>query len=265
VALEFGAMASSELLSMRDGSLSLRDVCVTFGALRAVDGVSLEVSAGQRRAIIGPNGAGKTTLFNAIAGEVTPNAGSIVLGGRDVTRLRTHDRVALGIGRTYQITNLFAELTIEDNMRLALRGLSSRKFSLLGTAAPADENEALGTALERSGLAARRHTLTRALSYGEQRQLEFALALATRPTLLLLDEPAAGLSPAERVTIAATIRALPRDLTLVLIEHDIDLALGLVDHVTCMHEGRVLVEGTPDEIRANARVQEVYLGTPHHA
>ncbi|HZQ62224.1 MAG TPA: ABC transporter ATP-binding protein [Casimicrobiaceae bacterium] len=250
---------------MRDGSLALRGVCVTFGALRAVDGVSLDVPAGERRAIIGPNGAGKTTLFNAIAGEVTPTAGAILLGGRDVTRLRTHQRVALGIGRTYQITNLFAELTIEDNLRLALRGLSRRKFSLLGGSAPGQENDAVAAALERCGLARRRGSLTRALSYGEQRQLEFALALASRPALLLLDEPAAGLSPAERVDIAATIRGLPRELTLILIEHDIDLALGLVDHVTCMHEGRILVEGTPDEIRANARVQEVYLGTPHHA
>jgi branched-chain amino acid transport system ATP-binding protein len=250
---------------MRDGSLSLRDVCVTFGALRAVDGVSLEVRSGERRAIIGPNGAGKTTLFNAIAGEVAPRAGSIVLGGQDVTRLRTHERVARGLGRTYQITNLFGDLTIEDNIRIALRGLSRRKFSMLGPAAPADESEAVAAALERSGLARRRGSLTRALSYGEQRQLEFALALASGPSVLLLDEPAAGLSPADRVHIAATIRALPRELTLVVIEHDIDLALGLVDRVSCMHEGRILVEGTPEEIRVNARVQEIYLGSPHHA
>ena len=250
---------------MHDGSLSLRGVCVTFGALRAVDGVSLDVRSGERRGIIGPNGAGKTTLFNAIAGDVTPSAGAVLMGGRDVTRLRTHERVARGLGRTYQITNLFGELTIEDNIRLALRGLSRRKFSMLGSAAPPDESEAIAAALERSGLARRRGSLTRALSYGEQRQLEFALALASGPALLLLDEPAAGLSPAERVEIGAIIRSLPRQLTLILIEHDVELALGLVDRVTCMHEGRILVEGAPDEIRANARVQEVYLGTPHHA
>jgi branched-chain amino acid transport system ATP-binding protein len=224
------------------------------------------VREGERRAIIGPNGAGKTTLFNAIAGEVSVSSGRVRFRGRDVTRLRTHRRASLGIGRTYQITNLFAALTVEENVHLAVQSLTSRKFSMLARGAPKGQEAArVDEALATSGLIGRRRDPTRTLSYGEQRQLEFALALASRPSLLLLDEPAAGLSAAERVVMASTISALPRSLTLVLIEHDIDLALRLVDHVTCMHNGSVLVEGSPDAIRANPRVQEVYLGQPHDA
>jgi branched-chain amino acid transport system ATP-binding protein len=234
--------------------------------LRAVDGISLGVREGERRAIIGPNGAGKTTLFNAIAGEVPVSGGSVHFGGRDVTRMRTHRRAALGIGRTYQITNLFPGLTVDENVRLAVQSLSSRKFSLLGASLPhGAQAEQVEETLVTSGLVPRRHEPTSTLSYGEQRQLEFALALASKPALLLLDEPAAGLSPAERVVMAKTIGMLPRSLTLVLIEHDIDLAMRLVDHVTCMHNGAVLVEGSPDAIRADARVQEVYLGKRQHA
>jgi branched-chain amino acid transport system ATP-binding protein len=239
---------------------------VSFGALRAVDGVSLSVNAGERRAIIGPNGAGKTTLFNAIAGEIRPSSGSVFFADQDVTRLRPHARARLGMGRTYQITNLFAGLTVEENIRLAVRGLSPRKFSLFGAGEPnAVEREAVEQALVHCGMTARRETITRTLSYGEQRQLELALALASKPKLLLLDEPAAGLSAAERVRMAEIIRALPRELTLILIEHDMDLALNLVDRVSCLHYGQVLVEGTPDAIRGNELVQEVYLGKPHHA
>jgi branched-chain amino acid transport system ATP-binding protein len=231
-----------------------------------VDGISLGVREGERRAIIGPNGAGKTTLFNAIAGEVPVSRGSVRFAGRDVTRLRTHRRAALGMGRTYQITNLFPGLTVEENVRLAVQSLQPRKFSMLSTAAPKGaEADRIEATLATSGLGTRRRDPARTLSYGEQRQLEFALALAGKPALLLLDEPAAGLSAAERVVMAATISALPRTLTLVLIEHDIDLALSLVDHVTCMYNGTVLVEGSPDAIRANERVQEVYLGKPHDA
>ena len=251
---------------MPDSLLRLENVCVTFGALRAVDGVSLAIGAGERRAIIGPNGAGKTTLFNAVAGEVALSSGSIVFDGSEVTRMAVHRRAALGIGRTYQITNLFGGLSVEENLRLAVRGLSQRKFSLLGDGAPrAGEARTIEAALATCGMLSRRRVLAHALSYGEQRQLELSLALAGKPRLLLLDEPAAGLSPAERVGMAQIIRALPRELTLVLIEHDMDLALGLVDFVTCLHFGQVLVEGEPGAIRSNEKVQEVYLGKPHHA
>ena len=251
---------------MGEPLLQLERVSVTFGALRAVDGVSLAVRAGERRAIIGPNGAGKTTLFNAIAGELRSSAGTVRFAGQDITRRRAHQRAALGIGRTFQITTLFGGLPVEENLRLALRGLSPRKFSLFGAGtSDAGEAAAIEHALQGCGLAARRTTLTRTLSYGEQRQLELALALISRPQMLLLDEPAAGLSPAERVHMAEVIRGLPRALTVVLIEHDMDLALGLVDNVTCLHNGQVLVEGAPDAIRANESVQEIYLGKPHHA
>ena len=246
--------------------LALEGVVVAFGALHAVDGVSLSVAAGERRAIIGPNGAGKTTLFNAIAGEQRVSAGTIRLEARDVTRLKTHQRAALGIGRTFQITTLFMGLTVEENVRLAVRGLSQRKFSVLGVEhADPGEEEKVEAVLARSRLATARTLPTRTLSYGQQRELELALALAAEPRLLLLDEPAAGLSPAERATMAELVRALPRTLTVVLIEHDMHLALGLADYVTCLHYGKVLAEGPPDAIRANRTVQEIYLGRRSHA
>jgi len=247
--------------------LRLDRVSVAYGALRAVDGVSIAVAAGERRAIIGPNGAGKTTLFNAIAGELPCTSGTIELLGQDITGLRVHRRAALGIGRTYQISNLFGDLTVEENVRLAVRGPSRSKFSFFGRDRPRDgeEQAAVERALAVAGIQARRDTVTRTLSYGEQRQLELALALAGKPRLLLLDEPAAGLSAAERARMAGIIRELPADLSMVLIEHDIDLALGLTDYVTCLHFGQVLTEGKPDAIRNDAKVQEVYLGRPHHA
>lgn len=252
--------------NVTDTVLSLTDVVVAFGALRAVNGVTLEVPRGQRRAIIGPNGAGKTTLFNAITGVITPTAGRIVFEGQDITQLPPHRRAKLHISRTFQITNLFPTLTVEDNMVLALRGLSPRKFSLWGTPVPdGEEIDRIAAALDASGIGDRRGVTVKELSYGEQRQLEIALALITQPRLLLLDEPAAGLSPADRSVVASIIRALPREHTVVLIEHDMDLALGLVDHVTCLHEGRVLVDEPPDAIRRNNVVQEVYLGKPRHA
>ena len=251
---------------MSEPILTLSDVVVAFDALRAVDGVSLTVPRGQRRAIIGPNGAGKTTLFNAIAGILPPTAGRIAFDGHDVTRLPPHRRAWLGVSRTFQITNLFPHLSVADNMLLALRGRSRRKFSLFGKP-DVDSAEApqVAAALEAVRIAARADVMVKDLSYGEQRQLEIALSLVASPRLLLLDEPAAGLSPSERTMVAGIIRSLERDITVVLIEHDMDLALGLVDLVTCMFEGRVLVEQSPDEIRRNKQVQEVYLGRPRHA
>ncbi|MGE5098097.1 MAG: ABC transporter ATP-binding protein [Betaproteobacteria bacterium] len=248
------------------GLLRLDGVRVAFGALRAVDGVSLEVARGERRAIIGPNGAGKTTLFNAIAGEQRVTSGKVVLEGHDVTRLDTARRARRGLARTFQITTLFSGLTVEQNVELAMRGRSRRKLSLFGSGRCTPQERAkVEHGLAASGLAPRRDTPVRELSHGEQRQLELQLALACEPRLLLLDEPAAGLSPAERVTMARLIRELPRDLTLVLIEHDMDLALGLVDRVTCLYNGQVLCEGDPEAIRKDARVQEVYLGKPRDA
>jgi branched-chain amino acid transport system ATP-binding protein len=244
--------------------LSLDHVGVRFDALKAVDDVSLRVRRGERRAIIGPNGAGKTTLFNAITGVVLPTSGRVEFDGRDITRLPPHRRAACGISRTFQITNLFPSLTVRENMELALRGLKSRKFSFFGTNTFTDEEcVQADRALGLSRLGSRSDALVRELSYGEQRQLEMAMALAPNPRLLLLDEPAAGLSPAERVIVTDIIRALPAEITIVLIEHDMDLVLSLVDWVTCLNNGQFLAEGTPDDIRTNADIQGVYLGKAH--
>jgi branched-chain amino acid transport system ATP-binding protein len=244
--------------------LQLEKVAVRFGALRAVDGVDLALQPGERRAVIGPNGAGKTTLFNAITGVIIPTEGRVLVEGEDITRAPPHRRARKGMGRTFQITNLFANLTVDENMRLALRGIGPGKFALFrhDRLVP-DERTRLGRALAEARLSGRQSALVRELSYGEQRQLELAMALVMEPRLLLLDEPAAGLSPAERSFLAEIIRRLPRDLTIVLIEHDMELALGLVDYVTVMQNGRVLVEDAPERIRTNEEVQEVYLGRPH--
>jgi branched-chain amino acid transport system ATP-binding protein len=244
-----------------DPILKLDHVGVRFDALKAVDDVSLCVNCGERRAIIGPNGAGKTTLFNAITGVIPPTSGRVEFDGRDITRLPPHRRAACGISRTFQITNLFPSLTVRQNMALALRGLKSRKFSLFGASEFTDEERTeADRALGLSRLGPRAGSLVSELSYGEQRQLEMAMALASGPRLLLLDEPAAGLSPAERVIVADIIRTLPTEITIVLIEHDMDLVLSLVDWVTCLNNGQFLAEGAPADIRSNSDIQNVYLG-----
>jgi branched-chain amino acid transport system ATP-binding protein len=241
--------------------LELRGVSRDFGALTAVSAVSMAVPRGETRVIIGPNGAGKTTLFGLISGELPLSGGSVTLFGRDVSTWSASRRAHLGLGRTYQITNVFGGLTVAENLTLAIRGNRARKFSLFSDGRPdAGERERLDEILATCGMSDRRRVRVSSMSYGEQRQLELAIALAARPRVLLLDEPAAGLSPAERVTMAKIIRDLPADLTVVLIEHDMDLALQLADHVTCLHYGQVLVEAPPDEIRRNEKVQEVYLG-----
>ena len=241
--------------------LELKGVSIHFGALKAVDDVTLELAAGERVAVLGPNGAGKTTLFNAITGMERPTAGQVLFDRHDITRATPDARAHRGIARTFQITNLFFGLTVEDNLLLATRGIARSRFAIWRSGeAQGRERDIVDSALARCKLDAKRDLLVRELSYGSQRQLELAMSLTTSPTLLLLDEPAAGLSPAERVVMAEVIRGLPRTLSLVLIEHDIDLALGLVDRVVCMYQGRVLVQGTPDEIRGNAQVQEIYLG-----
>jgi branched-chain amino acid transport system ATP-binding protein len=248
-----------------DGSpaaLELRGVTRSFGGLVAVDQVTLRVAEQERRAIIGPNGAGKTTLFNLITGAIPVTSGQITLFGRDVTGQPVHRRVAAGIGRTYQITNLFPALTVADNVRLAAQGLSPNKFQLFR---PVPRSGPLQERVERAlaavGLADKAGVMTRELSHGEQRQLELALALAVQPRVLMLDEPAAGLSAAERITMTRLIQELPRDLTLVVIEHDMDLVLKLVDRVTCLHNGRVIADESPGEIVNNQTVQEIYLGS----
>jgi branched-chain amino acid transport system ATP-binding protein len=246
--------------------LRTESISVMFGALAALNNVSLSIAGGERRGIIGPNGAGKTTLFNAIAGSFFPTSGKILFNGVDITRKPPYRRAVAGISRTFQITNLFGKLTVHENILLSVRGRHARKFSLFAAGRPsAGEQAIVDRALAHSHLTTRANTQASELSYGEQRQLELAIALSSDPTVLLLDEPAAGLSPAERVNIGTVIAALPRNLTIVLIEHDMGLTLSLVDSITCLHFGQVLCEGSPQEISKDPRVQEVYLGKPRHA
>ncbi len=246
---------------MSDVVLALEQVGVRFGGLKAVDEVSVTVRRGERRAVIGPNGAGKTTLFNAITGLFPPSSGRVLFNGRDVTRMRPHLRAHSGMSRTFQITNLFQSLSVTQNMQLALRGLSPRRFSMLGgSGLSGEETDRIHAALRLSRLTERIGVLVNELSYGEQRQLELAMSLVSRPKLLLLDEPAAGLSPAERGVVVEIIGSLSRELTVMLIEHDMDLVLNLVDWVTCLNNGKLLVEAAPADIRSNQAVQDVYLG-----
>jgi branched-chain amino acid transport system ATP-binding protein len=232
-----------------------------FGGLRAVDGVSLEVPAGERRVLIGPNGAGKTTLFHCITGTLGPSSGSVALFGRDVTHLAEHRRTALGMGRTFQITNVFPDLTLAENLALAIVGTERRKWILYrSVAAFPDVQRRAEQALEAVGLGGRAAQPVKFVSYGERRQLELALALESRPRVLFLDEPCAGLSPSERQRISRMIAALPREITVIMIEHDMDVALALADRVTVLHRGRVILEGTADEVQRNAEVRDVYFG-----
>jgi branched-chain amino acid transport system ATP-binding protein len=246
-------------------ALELAGVSRSFGGLRAVNDVSLRVAAGSTHVVIGPNGAGKTTLFALISGELGLSSGTVTMLGENMSRWSATRRALAGLGRTYQITNVMGGLTVQENVLLALRGKGRLKYSLFGNGRPtADEDEKLGSLLATCGIADHRYDLASAMSYGRQRQLELAIALANSPRVLLLDEPAAGLSPAERGPMAEIIRHLPDDLTVLLIEHDMELALGLADQVTCLYYGEVLAEGTPVAIRANEKVQAVYFGTAEH-
>jgi branched-chain amino acid transport system ATP-binding protein len=232
-----------------------------FGGLRAVDGVSLSVPAGERRVLIGPNGAGKTTLFHCVTGTLPPTAGRVALFGRDVTRLPEHRRTALGMGRTFQISNVIADLTCAENLALATVGTDRRKWVLHRRVSAFDDvRRAVQAHLALIGLAHRADDVVRRLSYGERRQLELALALASRPRVLFLDEPCAGLSPSERARISRMIAELPRDLTVLMIEHDMDVALGLADRVTVLHRGRIILEGAPAAVQADPEVRDVYFG-----
>ena len=244
-------------------AIRLENVSRRFGALQAVRGVSFDVMPGERRAILGPNGAGKTTLFNAICGDFPPTEGRIRLFGQDVTGLTPHRRARLGIGRTYQTSLLFDGLTVLDNLFLAVRGVKAGRFSMLvPRPGDPDRREALAIA-ERMRLDLLADRGVRELSHGQRRQLEVGMALAGRPRVLMLDEPAAGLSPGDRPQLLRLLHELPRDLTLVLIEHDMDIALPAADIVTVMKDGEVVVEATPDRIESDPVVQAIYLGGGH--
>ena len=223
--------------------------------------VSLRIRPGARFGIIGPNGAGKTTLFNLLSGELRPSSGRVALFGQDITALRPYRRAALGLGRTFQITRVFGDLTVLENLTLALHGLSRTKLSLLRPWRRYRDSMAEAAELAASfGLAGRLAARASELSHGEIRELEVLLALALKPRVLLLDEPAAGLSPAERVDILTLLRSLPAELTLIMVEHDIDLLRGVVDSAAVLHLGALVVEGTMREIQRDDRVRELYLG-----
>lgn len=210
--------------------------------------------------MIGPNGAGKTTLFRTISGEVRPTEGRVELFGDDMSRAAPYRKAQRGVGRTYQVTELFQQLTVEDNLVVATQAVTPTRFSFWKPVRMrGDLDETITSVLEAVALAAQRHTVVSELSHGEQRQLEIAMALASNPRLLLLDEPAAGLSAAERKVMKGLVNQLPRDLSIVLIEHDMDIALDIVDRVLVLDNGDMIAEGEPDEIRNNQQVIDVYL------
>jgi branched-chain amino acid transport system ATP-binding protein len=249
-------MAESHSLALR-----LTNVSKAFEGLRAVDGVSLAVAPGERRAIIGPNGAGKTTLFSLISGEIKPTEGQIHLFGHDLTRLPPHRRAALGLARTYQITNLFPRLTVLENALLAVQALTPVKLHLHRALSHYTDHFARARyVLQSVGLQEKESEIVRNLSHGEHRQLEIALALAGAPKLLLLDEPTAGLSPAESHMMVALLKKLDPAITLLVIEHDMDVAFELTNRITVLHYGKVIADGVAHEVKSNALVQEIYLG-----
>jgi branched-chain amino acid transport system ATP-binding protein len=241
-------------------ALEIVGVGRTFGALEAIKNVSMQIAAGERRAVLGANGAGKTTLFNAITGDFPPTSGHILLFGEDITHLATHERIRRGLRRTYQQTRLFLELSVRDNLFLALRGVARRRFSFRR---PGPDDRVLDQAAMTAkfvGLHEVLHQVVGELSHGQQRQLEIGMALAGAPRILLLDEPAAGLSAAERMNLVSMLNGLPRHIGFIIIEHDLEVALKVVDSVTIMHNGTVFMEGTPTAIQNDPEVQSIYLG-----
>lgn len=242
--------------------LVLQGVTRAFGGLIAVDDISLEVRRGERRAIIGPNGAGKTTLFGLISGEIPLTKGQIQLFGKKVTRMPAHKRISLGLARTYQVTNLFPELSVLQNLLLAAQGVEKTKYVMYRPISSYkhlyERSEQL---LHEFDFLDRRDALIKNLSHGEQRQIDICLALIGQPHLLLLDEPTAGLSPAETILFTSMLKKLDAEMTILLIEHDMGVAFELADQITVLHQGKLLATGSKEEVQANTQVQEIYLGT----
>ena len=246
---------------MTPAALQLDGLRKAFGGLPATNDVSLQVAPGERRLIIGPNGAGKTTLFNLITGDLKPDAGAIRLFGEDVSRLRAHQRAHRGLARTYQIITLFPKDSLEHNVMLSLLGLLNMRWDpFRPLAARTGLRDEARHVLEKVGLEQRASRPIREVPYGEKRRVEIAMALAQQPRLLLLDEPLAGLSREERAAVKELISRIPRDVTVVMIEHDMDTALDLAERVTVLHYGSIIVEGTRGEVVADPKTREVYLG-----
>lgn len=241
--------------------LRLQGVGRRFGGVQALRGVDLDVAYGERRAILGPNGAGKTTLFSVISGEFLPTAGTVKLFGRDVTMMPGRRRAKLGLTRTYQKSTLFLGLSVEDNLYLSVLGVRDGHCRIFRSRRDKEMLVRASAHARRVGLGGRERALVGSLSHGEQRQLEVGMALAGAPRLMMLDEPASGLSRDERAALTELLLGLDRAITLILIEHDMDIALTVAERVTMMHDGRVIVEGTPAEIRSNQMVHDLYLGS----
>src|SRR5712691_11397755 len=231
-----------------------------FGSLLAVDRVNVTIRRGELRSIIGPNGAGKTTFFRLISGEMNPSGGRIWLDGRDITGLPQHEVARLGVAKSYQITNVFPHLTVLENVRVAVQG-HARAYDFWSKAARlSGVRKRAETVLDQIGLGSKATALAAHLSHGEKRHLEIGIALATDPALLLLDEPTAGMSPEETDETMRLIRELAAGRTVILVEHKMKVVMRISDHITVLHQGQVLAEGSPEEIRANTLVQQTYLG-----
>ena len=241
--------------------LQVEHVSKRFGGIVASDDITLLVPAGELHAIIGPNGAGKSTLIGQLAGELAPDAGRIAFGGHDITALPTYRRSQLGLARSFQITSLFPDFTVLDNVALAVQAHAGHSFHFWQAARSEDAlRELAHAALARVGLAERSGVLVSRLSHGEHRQLEIAMALATSPRMLLLDEPMAGMGPDESARMVNILRELKRELTILLIEHDMEAVFALADRITVLVYGRTIASGAPEAIRANAEVRQAYLG-----
>ena len=249
---------------MAEPLLRVDNLVKKFGGIAATDDLSLDVANGELHAIIGPNGAGKTTLISQLTGQLSPDSGAIHFGGRDVTRLPAYRRSRLGLARSFQITSLLPDFTAADNVALAAQAHDGHSFSFWGNAREERGlREVARAALARVGLEHRADVTVANLSHGEQRELELAVALATRPQLLLLDEPMAGLGVSESARMVELLKALRREVTIVLVEHDMDAVFALADRITVLVYGRVIASGQPADIRSNDEVKRAYLGEQH--
>jgi branched-chain amino acid transport system ATP-binding protein len=242
-------------------AVELKNLCKSFGGLQAVKNLSLSIEKGERHAIIGPNGAGKTTLLNLIAGLFPCDEGEIRLFGRDITNLSDSRRVEFGLARTFQLTSIFLDLSVMDNILLATQAVKPYHFQIFQyQEAYKDLFEESSVLLEKWSLWDKRETIARELSYGDQRKVELIMGLASRPRILLLDEPTCGLTIDESAYFSDLIRDLGKDITLVIVEHDMDIVFNIASRISVLHYGSLLVEGTPQEISENPKAREVYLG-----
>ena len=243
-------------------ALRVEDLTKDFGGVRAVRHVSFSVETGEHLAIIGPNGAGKTTMFNLLSGQLSPTAGRVYLFGQEITKLGTHSRAHLGMARSFQLTSLFPNLSVLENTLLALQGTQPSRFQMFRAATAYEHlHTKAKELLESMDLLGKKYDPVHAIAYGEQRKLEIALSLALEPKLLLLDEPSTGLTTAESADITSRIRSLGKDITVILVAHDMDLVFGVAERIIVLHYGEIIAEGTSQQISTDPRVKEIYMGS----